>query len=324
MGGDRNDDRVKETKQDSSGDDTRSRLYEDAYNAGKGEKLALARTDNTQASDKNDPRVQKNADGSEVEFAKAADGKVHPVRIKYSDGRSTEYSYGADGKVNGMTQKNEGGVETERYVYDGKAFREVRGLKPPIEGTAVVSDNGTCKLTFGNGATMESRTDGKAVLQFTDQQGTPHKLLMAKDGSSVEMIKAADGKEHPTIVNRADGTQSIYEYDKNGKIVGVAEYSPPLNAQGQRQMLSNFRSTNGKDWTDSVSKQEIHGNTELKEDGTHVFKSADGYTFTRQASGVARLVDPRGVEVTAPPQPQDQQQQRRAQQPPPQRRPSLR
>jgi YD repeat-containing protein len=308
----------KETPKDTSNPRTLS-MYSEAYGAIKLNEPAAATGDKFTSADKTtgtmevppDPtlakdaappqHVEKNKDGSTVAFEKGPDGKEHPSKITYTDGRSTEYSYDKDGKVIGFRNINaDGSVKEDYRSLDGKHFGDAISGKP-MEGTLSVNKDGTAKVTFDNGATMESHTDGRAVMTFKDAKGDAHKMLLNADGSSVEYKKGPDGKEHPGVVRRPTGEETTYEYNKDGKLSAVTE-------QLGGKILSRFTSENGKDWKNAYGPGEIHGELSVSENGEHKFKDADsGNTVTHYSDGHWTAVDKDGHEIK--PQPAEQQQQ---------------
>jgi YD repeat-containing protein len=290
-----------------------SRLYADAYqqislfdrttaSAATGDRAVQPTGDraagNQPAERPKDQHEEKNPDGSKVLMGKAADGKDHPLKITYTDGRSTEYIYGPDGKVTGMNNIEADGTVKESYKSsDGKHFIDQVSGKT-LDGTMSVNRDGTGKFTDAQGNSIEGRTDGRAVWHVKDAQGQEHKLLLNRDGSSVEFKKAADGKEHPTNVRFPDGRETTYEYNKDGKITSVTDWGVGGEAGGQR--LLKYTTENGKDWKEAYGRApEIHGSLTLKDEGLHTFNDAiTGNTFVRETDGTIIIKDKTGQDIT--------------------------
>jgi len=262
-----------------------------AAEVGNERQLAAAAT-GAQATDLK-PGVVKGKDGSEVENAQAADGKVHPVRLKYSNGEGSQYDYDKDGNVSQITNRRADGTVKERWLSTdgGKSYREERSGE--VKELAVkVNDGGTVRMTDRAGNTFESRTDGSVIMNFRDAQGDPHKVLSNPDGSAVEYGKFSDGKERPINVRSPDGSTISYGYLKNGSLADATTHAP------DGRFVNRYESRDGVNWVE-VSQPprgpSFNGKVEIRPDGTHFFTDArTGATWERKPNGQITTTDGRG------------------------------
>jgi YD repeat-containing protein len=264
------------------------------------ERMKLAAADRSTQEKELKPGVVKNKDGSEVEYAKTADGKVHPVRIKYTSGDSTQYEYDKDGNVTQLTNRRPDGTVRERWISGdgGKTFREERTGEVK-EHTLKIDNDGTMHITDRAGNTYDTRTDGSMMMNFKDQDGRPHKVLANPDGSSIEYGKFSDGKERPIIVRLPDGSSVEYGYLRNGNVADATTRT----ATGA--IVNRYESRDGQRWIEtSIPPRgpEFNGKLEIKPDGTHYFTDArTGGTWVRKPNGQITITDGSGKVVSQTP-----------------------
>lgn len=288
MAGDKNKDIPAESRQEED-PGAASRFLDDVQK----DRLALAGADRAAgqeaAEHKNDLKegVVKNKDGSETEYAKGADGKVHPVRLKYTTGEQTEYTYNKDGSCQSFTNRRADGTVRDRWIFDEKAgaYREERsGVLNPVR--LAVRDDGTCIATDRAGNTTETRPDGSLMFRFKDDKGSERKVLVNPDTSALELGRFRDGKERVVAVRFPDGREAHYGYLSNGKVCDVEEYAPPGKEKGGRAYL-HYTSKDGLNWQEDLRRgPDLVGTVEVGPTGVHTFRSQqDNSTFVRKPDG---------------------------------------
>ncbi len=246
------------------------------------------------------PGVVKSKDGSEVEHKQTADGKVHPVGIKYSNGEGSQYEYDKSGTVSQITNLRADGTVKDRWMSTdgGKTYREERSGE--VKELAVkVNNDGTVRMTDKAGNTFDSRTDGSILMNFKDAQGNAHKVVSRSDGSAIEYGTFSDGKERPINVRSPDGSTVNYGYLKNGSVVDATTYAP------NGQLVNRYECRDGANWVEVSNPPRgpnFNGKVEIRPDGTHHFTDArTGGTWVRKPSGQITITDGQGRVVSETP-----------------------
>lgn len=147
-----------------------------------------------------------------------------------------------------------------------------------VDNGALVLKNTKTNETFG------ITPDGQMTIP-----GARH--LSNRDGSSLDLARQADGKEHPVRVTHPDGQMSIYTYDANGP-KSVTELSP----QGQLQARYE-RGNGGWNKAAGAGPDMIPGSLTVTDDGTHRFRLPDGTITERHADGSTLVKNPGGQVV---------------------------
>jgi len=144
------------------------------------------------------------------------------------------------------------------------------------------------------GETAEIPGDRQAAAATPNSGDKPHVKTKA-DGSTVEYLKQADGKEHPTKVVHPDGQTTVYTYDQSGKPNSVSEFKP------DGTLDKKYTCNDGKTWTKAqggaMDPPTLIGSLNVGDDGSHNFTDQFGTTVTRRSDGSITMKNAYGATV---------------------------